>query len=913
MVEKINLAGSSWDFALRSKEEGMPDISDVGFADTITLPSTVQQMKKPPVTKERSDGFLTDPYRFEGYAFYRRTVTVSPQKPGCVDCEVFLSLERTRTSTVWINGKKAGTYNSLCTAHRYNITKLVQNGENEIIIAVDNVSCPVTGGHMTSQDTQTNWLGITGEIFIEFRSRLRFENIRLTPDVTAGTVFVSGTITGGDSISLTAEVNGFKLKETVLTSENPSFVYEMPNAELWSEHNPVTYTMKIDFGGDTVKIPFGMRKFETRGTDFLLNGEKIFLRGKHDGMIFPMTGAAPTDTEGWLTVMKTAREHGINHYRFHTCCPPDAAFRAADELGIYMEPELPFWGTVEDEITEGQQYLIDEGFRILDEFANHPSFFAMSLGNELWGSKERLNDILGGYKQYDPRPLYTQGSNNFQFWPCVLENDDFFVGVRFSKERLFRGSYAMCDAPLGHIQTDAPNSGYTYDEHIRPASVSTEQGGGGTIEIQYGTGVKTVSVGDSGEFISAVPVVSHEVGQYFMYPDYGEIQKYTGVLKPYNLEIFRERLEEAGLGKLADKFFRASGRFAAECYKNEIETALRSRELSGFQLLDIQDFSGQGTALVGVLNAFMESKGIITSVEWRSFCSDRVILGCLPKFVFAAGEKVFMPVKLYQYAAKPDTNPIAEVRLTAGGETLAEYTVSANGSFKCGLFDLGTAEVVMPECAEPKKVTLTINCRDICNRYILWVYPKVQAEIPENAAVTNDWNAAKAALAEGRNVLFMPSGLDDTNSVEGTYCTDFWNYPMFRSISESMKKPVPVGTLGLLIDKAHPALAEFPSESYSTAQWYDIVNRSRTVILDGLDIDPIVRTIDNCERNHNLGTVFEVKTGGGKLLVCSSDLTLSEDSLPCKQLLKSLVDYAVSEDFRPAASADIAELDKIFA
>lgn len=913
MVEKINLAGSSWDFALRSKEEGMPDISDVGFADTITLPSTVQQMKKPPVTKERSDGFLTDPYRFEGYAFYRRTVTVSPQKPGCVDCEVFLSLERTRTSTVWINGKKAGTYNSLCTAHRYNITKLVQNGENEIIIAADNVSCPVTGGHMTSQDTQTNWLGITGEIFIEFRSRLRFENIRLTPDVTAGTVFVSGTITGGDSISLTAEVNGFKLKETVLTSENPSFVYEMPNAEFWSEHNPVTYTMKIDFGGDTVKIPFGMRKFETRGTDFLLNGEKIFLRGKHDGMIFPMTGAAPTDTEGWLTVMKTAREHGINHYRFHTCCPPDAAFRAADELGIYMEPELPFWGTVEDEITEGQQYLIDEGFRILDEFANHPSFFAMSLGNELWGSKERLNDILGGYKQYDPRPLYTQGSNNFQFWPCVLENDDFFVGVRFSKERLFRGSYAMCDAPLGHIQTDAPNSGYTYDEHIRPASVSTEQGGGGTIEIQYGTGVKTVSVGDSGEFISAVPVVSHEVGQYFMYPDYGEIQKYTGVLKPYNLEIFRERLEEAGLGKLADKFFRASGRFAAECYKNEIETALRSRELSGFQLLDIQDFSGQGTALVGVLNAFMESKGIITSVEWRSFCSDRVILGCLPKFVFAAGEKVSMPVKLYQYAAKPDTDPIAEVRLTAGGETLAEYTVSANGSFKCGLFDLGTAEVVMPECAEPKKVTLTINCRDICNRYILWVYPKVQAEIPENAAVTNDWNAAKAALAEGRNVLFMPSGLDDTNSVEGTYCTDFWNYPMFRSISESMKKPVPVGTLGLLIDKTHPALAEFPSESYSTAQWYDIANRSRTVILDGLDIDPIVRTIDNCERNHNLGTVFEVKTGGGKLLVCSSDLTLSEDSLPCRQLLKSLVDYAVSEDFRPAASADIAELDKIFA
>ncbi|MDE6763158.1 MAG: beta-glucuronidase, partial [Oscillospiraceae bacterium] len=510
-------------------------------------------------------------------------------------------------------------------------------------------------------------------------------------------------------------------------------------------------------------------------------------------------------------------------------------------------------------------------------------------------------------------PLYTQGSNNFQFWPCVLDNDDFFVGVRFSKERLFRGSYAMCDAPLGHIQTDTPNSDYTYDEHIRPATVNSEHSkteSGGTIEIQYGTGVKTVSVGDSGEFISAVPVVSHEVGQYFMYPDYGEIRKYTGVLKPYNLEIFRERLEKAGLGKLADKYFRASGRFAAECYKNEIETALRSKELSGFQLLDIQDFSGQGTALVGVLNAFMESKGVITSVEWRSFCSDRVVLGCLPKFVFAAGEKVSMPVKLYQYAVKADTDPVAEIRLSSDGETLAEYTTSAKGSFKGGLFDLGVTEVVMPDCDIPKKVTLTINCKDTCNKYILWVYPAVQKPTHENVLTTGDWKTAKAALAEGKRVLFMPSGLDDSNSVEGTYCTDFWNYPMFRSISESMKKPVPVGTLGLLIDKNHPALAEFPSESYSTAQWYDIVSRSRTVILDGLGIDPIVRTIDNCERNHSLGTVFEVKTGNGKLLVCSADL--NAENLPCAQLLKSLWDYAASEEFKPAVSVELTELDKIF-
>ncbi len=907
MIEKIQLTYEKWNFLL-SKER--PDIN-AEFTNKVSLPSTVQQLKKSPVTDERSSGYLTDPHRFDGYALYERTVKLSPKKS---DCDIFLVMERTRTSHLWIDGELVGTRNSLCTAHRYNITDFVKDGEIRITIMIDNVSCPVPGGHMTSQDTQTNWLGITGGLYIECVNKARFENIRLFTDAETKTVTVKGELVGADSLELTADVSGFPKKTVTVTKDCPEFAYEMERASLWSEHTPTTYVMNIASDGDVSKITFGIRDFSTRGTDFLVNGEKVFLRGKHDGMIFPMTGYAPTDTESWLAVMKTAKEHGINHYRFHTCCPPDAAFCAADELGIYMEPELPFWGTVEDEITEGQQYLIDEGFRILNEFGNHPSFFAMSLGNELWGSKERLNEILGGYKKLDSRHLYTQGSNNFQFWPCIVENDDFFVGVRFSGERLFRGSYAMCDAPQGHIQTDAPNSDYNYDAHIRPSSVSNEQSGGGTIEIQYGTGVKTVSLDNAGgEFISEVPVVSHEVGQYFMYPDYNEIEKYKGVLKPYNLEIFRDRLEEAGMLKYADKFFRASGRFAAECYKNEIETALRSKELSGFQLLDIQDFTGQGTALVGVLNSFMESKGVITAVEWRSFCSERVILGLLPKFVFASGEKLEMPVQLYNYAEKADVNPTVTVRLSIDGETISERTITAEGSFKGGTFDIGTVSVEMPVIDKAERVVLSINCKDINNKYILWVYPKT-AEIPvehENLTVTRAWDTAKSALAEGKRVLFVPERLNESRSVEGTYCTDFWNYPMFRSISESMNKTVPVGTLGLLIDSRHPALAQFPTETYSTAQWYDIVSSSRTAVLDGTGIEPVVRTIDNCERNHNLGTVFEVKTGGGSLLVCTSDL-FAEDSLPCKQLLKSLADYASSDDFRPEQGVEIQVLEQIF-
>lgn len=906
MINKTDLTYTAWKFHLSSEK---PDIN-ISFDDEVPLPSTVSQLKKSPVTDERSDGYLTDPHKFEGYAVYQRECVVSDAD----NCDVFFVMERTRTSELYIDGKYIGTENTLCGYHRYNITDYISNNKPfTLTVVINNISCPVPGGHMTSPDTQTNWLGITGEIYIETREKLRFDNIRIFPDIKSGSITVKGTVVGGESAEITVSAGDYPERKYTVSGEC-EFIYEMPNARLWNEHDTFTYTLKITCGRDTSETVFGMHEYSTQKGDFLLNGEKIYLRGKHDGMIFPLTGAAPTDTEGWLKVMKAAKEHGINHYRFHTCCPPDAAFRAADMLGIYMEPELPFWGTVEEEITDGQKYLIEEGFRILDEFGNHPSFFGLSLGNELWGSKERLNDILGGYKAHDTRPLYTQGSNNFQFWPCVVENDDFFVGVRFSGQRLFRGSYAMCDAPQGHIQTDAPDSNYCYDPLIRPEAVSDGKSSGGTIEIQYGTGVKTVSLSDgSGELITDIPVVSHEVGQYFTYPDYSEIEKYTGVLKPYNFEIFRERLDAAGLIDFADSFFHASGHLAADCYKAEIETALRSKELSGFQLLDIQDFTGQGTALVGVLNSFMESKGIISPEKWRCFCSEKVLLGCLPKFVYHSGEKVDMPVMLYNYSADAENDPEIKIRLNVNGTEYKAWTVTGNGSFKNGVFDIGTAAIEIPECAVPAKAELILSGCGVTNEYTLWIYPEAIETTPANITVTDDWSKAKAALSNGGRVVFMPDSISDENSIEGTYCTDFWNYHMFNSISMSMNKPSPVGTLGLLIDTSHPALAHFPTEYYSTPQWYDAVTDSRTAILDGTGIVPIVRTIDNNERNHDLGTIFEVSAGGGKLLVCTARLDKKTSSLPCIQLFNSLTEYAASDKFTPEQTADIAVLDNIFA
>ena len=708
-------------------------------------------------------------------------------------------------------------------------------------------------------------------------------------------------------------------------------------AKLWSEFSPVCYEIEITHveNQEVMTVFTGLREFSSEGYHFTINGTKTFLRGKHDGLIFPLTGAAPTTVEEWIRVLKISKNYGINHYRYHTCCPPEAAFTAADLLGIYMQPELPFWGTLTDETYENhneeeQQYLIREGERMLDNYGNHASYVMMSLGNELWGSKEKMGEIIRNYKKRDPRPLYTQGSNNFQHAPVIIPEDDFFSGVRFSKTRLFRGSYGMCDAPLGHVQMTMPGTCKDYDDVILPKE--SEGGNAGsakkTIEIQYGTGTKTVEMNEEGEeLVPHIPVVSHEIGQYAMYPNFEEMDKYTGVLKAENFGIFRERLEEKGLGDLGKKYFEATGKLAVACYKEELEAAFASGNLAGFQLLDLQDFSGQGTALVGILDAFMDSKGMVTAKEWRSYCNDEVVLARIPTYVYQAGEEVTFDIKLSYFRDE----------LFKGDEIIWEVhtdnLVVAKGAVKVdnkvsGLTDLGTVTFTMPmvDTVTKMKLHLFSEGTSIDKDYELWCYPAITNPILtiedlENGScierdgkqvwITRDLERAVELLEEGANVLYLPNKV--TKSIEGFYCSDFWCYPMFRSISEWMKKPEPVGTMGLLNNQDHGALKQFPCEFYSTPQWYHIVSHADMAILDETDAQyrPIVQMIDNIERNHKLGLLFEANVKKGSLMVCTSRLNEIYDHIEVQHFAESVLTYMLSDSFAPTKELQVEELREI--
>ena len=893
MIKSISLAG---EYKLHLDEHNGSSIPQK-YEDSIVLPDTLSHAGKAPYNPNRDTGYLTDTHPFSGYAWFSREIEVTEYWS---DKNVFLFLERTRISIVYIDGKEVGSQNSICAPHRYNVGLWLTKGRHELTVCVDNVNYITKGGHMTSPDTQTNWSGILGRMELQIFPKSFITGVRVIAE-SGGRIAVSGKVTGSPCGTLSAAItapDGTLDSTAEIRYSEGSFaaMIDVKSKLPWDEFDRNIYTLTLTLGDDVYTVTFGLCRLSSKKRKLLVNGNETFLRGKHDGLIFPLTGYAPCDVDEWVERLSIAKSYGINHYRFHTCCPPDEAFTAADMVGIYFEPELPFWGTIAAKGEEGyneseQEYLIAEGRRIITEFSHHPSFVMMSLGNELWGSRQRLGEIINILKAENPSIFFTSGSSNFQFCPAEIPEEDYFVGVRFTNDRLFRGSYATCDAPLGHIQTDAPNTSHNYNSIISGKTASASNSGG-SIQIQYGTGVKTVSADGGDGYVPYKPVISHEVGQYDFFPDFDEYKLYTGPLQPRYLDEFRETLEKRGLFGQWKDFFYAVGMHCTDCYKREIEAFMRTKELSGFQMLDLQDFNGQGVSLVGILNAFMQSKGFISPEKWRGFCDSTVLLAEMSKLVYSSDEALEIGFLLSSYGK----NRVEGGKMTYRLES-AEINKSGEIEFTSSderLTKIGSRKINLSAVTKPQKAVLTLELGNVKNQYDLWLYPQNDVVITENGMAyggsyvrfARTIDEAKQIIARGEKAIVISDG---SNSIANTYCADFWNYHMFRIISESMNKPVAPGTMGLLVHTDSPLLAEFPCERYSTPQWFELVMHSVADVLDDCpDIVPDVQVVDNTERCHRLGMLYQ-RDG---VTVCTVKLWEIADKAEVKQFAKSLIKAA---------------------
>ncbi len=741
--------------------------------------------------------------------------------------------------------------------------------------------------HAYTEDTQVKWNGVLGRMELKAENDVKLQQVNVYPDIAGKRIKVKAVLVRTNPQTTQAEVTlQVNCAETGKSYEPQTYPAAFPHdtvciekeyaldedMRLWDEFSPALYTLHASChtrqGTDRYETTFGMREIGHTDGYLTINGNRIFLRGTLECCIFPLTGTPPTDEAGWEKVFSTAKAWGLNHLRFHSYCPPEAAFKVADRMGFYLQVELPNWSLTVGKDTATNRFLYQEFDRIIAAYGNHPSFCMLSAGNELQPDFQFLNAFVGYMKRQDNRHLYATTTFTFEQGHGTQPEpeDDFFV-TQWTDKGWIRGQ--------GVFDAEEPN----FNKDYRQAA----------------EGIK-------------VPLISHEIGQYSVYPDMKEIGNYTGTLEPLNLKAIQKDLEKKGLAGKAERYLQASGRFAVQLYKEEIERAMKTPQFSGYQLLGLQDFPGQGTALVGLVNAFWESKKLTDERYFRQFCSPVVPLARFEKATWTTNETFAAQVEIANYY-KEDIRgkhilwqltdktgyEVGRGKLDAG--TFKKGTVTSAGEIHAGLEKVRNAAQLC--------LKATIEDTDWENSWSIWVYPPLKELNAGDVVLTQDISQALSALEAGKKVLLSPRP-DKLEGLEGKFLPVFWSPVHF---------PKQAGTMGILCDPKHPALLHFPTEMHSDWQWWNLVKHSKVLVMDSLpDLQPIIEVTDNFVNNRRLASVFETKYGKGKLIMSSIDLlsTESKQKPEVKQLLYSLTQYMNSADFVPTGTVSKQDLLSFF-
>ena len=858
-------------------------LEDTGQHSTILLPGTtdIAHLGNPVDTLSMSvdDKFrrLTRRFSYIGPATYSRIVNITPEM---ANKPLELSLERVLwKSTAELGGEKSvDTLYSLVSPHRHLFSKGLPVGNHELVVHIDNSKqYDISTGnlaHSYTNDTQTIWNGILGDI-----------TLRAIPDADIDRMEIY-TVADGDSIKVKAyivnntehsikrktsfSINGTEISVSPKIRLNPGMneiVVTLPvdRLEKWNEFNPRLYTMTASIGKDSSKTTtFGIRTIDNKD-GLEINGTPVFLRGTLECCVFPLTGVPPTDKKGWEKTFATAREWGLNHFRFHSWCPPEAAFQVADSLGFYLQVELPVWSLKIGDDPEAEAFLKDEFENIVRNYGNHPSFCLLSIGNELQHDFNWLNNLTEEMKNRDPRHLYTCTSFTFEkgHGGHPEPADEFFV-TQWTDNGWVRGQ--------GVFETEKPSFNANYNDRLKDINV---------------------------------PLISHEIGQYAVYPSMEEIGKYTGTLNPLNFKHIKEDLKKKGLLDKSKDMTLASGKLAALMYKEEIERAMKTSGMSGFQLLGLQDFPGQGTALVGLIDAFWDNKGAVSSEWFREFCSPVVPLLHYPSATYRNSENFTADISIANFSSGKISDETVEWSLInlSTGDKVAEGTIET-GEIPVGKVEsLATFSAPLSSFSQAAAAEIVLKLGDkYKNSWKIHVYPDTVIEA-DDILLTRSFDEAQQGLKEGKKVLLAPSP-DEIEGIESKFLPVFWSPVHF---------PKQAGTMGIMCEPTHPALSLFPNDGYTDWQWWNPVKNAKVINLDTIGIeDSIVTVIDNFVHNRRLAYIFEAKSGNGNLLFCAFDILNPDNDDPAMNQLKlSLINYMQGSDFTPSEIIYDSKLDSL--
>lgn len=912
----ISLKGD-WQFQMDRNDEGIQKKwFNKNLSDKIHLPGSMAEFLKgdeitlktkwtgsiydssfyfrPSLEKYRQPGnihipfWLTPARHYVGAAWYQKEVTIPENWKGK---RIVLHLERVHIETrVWVNDKEVGMQNSLVTPHDYDLTAFLVPGKQRISIRIDNSIKKINVGpdsHSVTDHTQGNWNGIIGDIALQSSELVYFDAIQVFPDLKNRKAVVKISVANNSfknfkgNISISAKsfnsTSSDATKEVVANfsvakGAKNAITLELPFGDgmlTWDEFHPALYNLKVKLDSKAIQtekmVSFGIREFKIQGNHFMINGVPVVLRGTVHNCEFPLTGYPATTVAEWEVTFKKIKSYGLNHVRFHSWCPPEEAFIAADKVGLYLQPEGPSWPNHGPKIGLGQpvdKFLYEETERMVKDYGNYASFAMLSAGNEPAGNQVKyLNEFVDFWKAKDSRRVYT-GMSVGGSWP-VVPNAEYLVrgGVR----------------------------GLKWDKTLESVSDFSA-------EIQK----------------FKVPFIAHEIGQYCVFPNFDEIQKYTGVYRAKNFEMFRQDLADHHMGDQAKDFLNASGKLQVLCYKNEIEKILRTPDYGGFQMLGLQDFPGQGTALVGVLDAFFQEKGYVTAKEFSRFCNSTVPLAKMEKFVYSNNETFKADIALFHSADEPLKNTVVSWtikdnngKLLTSGNFDAKTYENGNG------LPVGNLSFSLNQIKEAGKYNMEVKVdgTDFANDWDFWVYPEVKTEMVPSIYYTSVLDEkAKAVLDKGGKVFLNVAGkVVKGKEVAMNFLPVFWNTSWFK-----MRPP---HVTGMLIQDKSPAFKNFPTNYYSDLQWWDIQNKAQVMNLEDFPADfrPLIQPIDTWFMNRRLALVFETQVGKGKIIVSSANLGPEvQNKLASKQLFYSLQNYMISNDFNPKNKVAFEVIQDLF-
>jgi hypothetical protein len=894
--EVINIAGQ-WKYELDGNDLGYTqgwynrDLVNSGF----NLPGTTQENHLGTYCPAPGGPLSVDAiyhfreyYNYIGCAWYQRNITIPPGWSGKT---ITLFLERAVfESRVWIDNHEVGYQDSLSTPHIYDLTSYLQPGTTQrLTIRIDNRDKHNigAGSHSYGTETQPRWNGIVGQMEIRAADRVWIKEAQVYPDVANQKIrmkIITGNTTGPSAnITLNVSAQSTNTGQSHYPSSN-IYSYTCANGGqenwfdytigsgmlLWDDNIPALYdlTLSLSSGSyaDQKTVTFGMREFKTNGASFTINGRKIMMRGNVDSAINPLTGYPPVDVTAWKNILQQYKDYGINCVRFHSWCPPEAGFTAADQLGIYLEPEGPnMWGSRMGSDPDNFNYYKSEAIRVADTYGNHPSFCMYSNGNEMSENVSKLSEITTTLQARDSRHLYTLNSNG------------------------------------------GGNSGSPNDFTIDP----------------YGRG----NVFANGNYTAAVnhfsaPLLHHEIGQWQVFPDVNEIPQYMGVMRPYNLEAVKNDLMAKNLDGQVANFVKASGKLSLRLYRGEIETSLRTPNFGGFQMLGLQDYPGYGLATDGFITPLRNSKGLIAPSDFKRFCGPTVPLIELPashsNYVYKNTDTFTAYVKIAHFDRNPFTNATINWSLTNPSSQVVNSGSFTGLNIPIGSgTDIGTINASLSSVTVATRLTLTLSLAgtSISNAWSVWVDPETPTP-PDfdlisqgNILIASTYNQpVKDQLAGGGKALIIPNASDLAACLPGKFKPAFWAVALW---GDSAQKD----TMGAYMNSSHHVFDQFPTEEFTDFQWQDLMDQSSSMILDQLPADflPIVQVIPNALYNYRLGNLMEANVGNGKLMICSVDITNNLSSRhSARQLRHSILAYMAGGNFIPAKTLTSEDVSNLF-